>query len=48
MRFLVSVMVVLCLGGCTAMMVGGGSGKSYPPAKDCPAGQVRTENGCEA
>lgn len=47
MRLLVTVLIILALGGCSAMMVGGGGGKSYPPARDCPDGQVRTENGCE-
>jgi hypothetical protein len=35
------------MSGCTAMMVGGGNASSYPAKNDCPAGQTRTENGCE-
>lgn len=46
MRMLLLALVLTLLGGCSAMMLGGTS-KTYPPA-DCPEGQTRTEEGCEA
>jgi hypothetical protein len=47
MRILTTALILTFLGGCTAMMVGGGDAATYPPAEDCPEGQTRTENGCE-
>ena len=43
-----AVLTMLAMGGCSAMMLGGGSGKQYPPANECPEGQTRTEEGCKA
>ncbi len=48
MRILTTALILMFLGGCTAMMVGGGDAATYPPAEDCPEGQTRTESGCEA
>jgi len=39
-------LILAFLAGCSAMMLGGGSGKTYPPA-DCPEGQTRSEDGCQ-
>ena len=48
MRLTVVLLAMLALGGCSAMMLGGGTKKTYPPAGECPEGQTRTEEGCKA
>lgn len=48
MRLILGMLVLLAMTGCSAMMLGGGGGKQYPPAKECPEGQTRTEEGCKA
>lgn len=46
MRTLLLILAVICLSGCTAMMVGGANSGGYQPPKDeCTASDK--DNGCK-